>query len=89
MLACNKANKLYKEWKSDQWANTDSKDHNMYFTLKILMDDMYRVLKEYERVNTPSKLHTLITKYKKASEYFDNYKYQSMLAGIKHGPITK
>ena len=53
------------------------------------MNDMYRSLIEYNKFNTTPKLHTLITKYKKANEYFDNYKYQSMLTGISNGPIIK
>tara|TARA_E500000081_G_scaffold123752_1_gene129531 strand:- start:136 stop:414 length:279 start_codon:yes stop_codon:yes gene_type:complete len=92
MLACNKAKKLYSEWKQDEWNTLKDKPveiGTMYNTLEILMNDMYRSLIEYNKFNTTPKLHTLITKYKKANEYFDNYKYQSMLTGISNGPIIK
>ena len=92
MLACNRAKRLYAEWKKDEWYQTLSEKPvsigTMYNTLDILMNDMYRSLLEYNKVSTTPKLHTLITKYKKAKDYYDNYKYQSMLTGMSNGPIT-
>jgi len=61
----------------------------MYITLKLMMDDMYRCVKEYSRVKTQTNLHRLITKYKKTKEYYDNYKYKSMLAGMSNGSTIK
>ena len=101
MLAYNKVKNLLTEWQKDEWFDTisqqksviDEKEFQQYSirhnTLKILMDDMKRNLTQYDKVNTNENLDKLITKYKKASEYYDNYKYQSMIEGIKHGSTIK
>jgi hypothetical protein len=92
MLAYNKASGLYKEWENDDWKSTIHENPElgtMYITLKLMMDDMYRCVKEYSRVKTQTNLHRLITKYKKTKEYYDNYKYKSMLAGMSNGSTIK
>jgi hypothetical protein len=85
MLAYKKAKKLFAEWENNEWSTRGQ----MYVTLKVLMEDMNRCSDEYNKVQRPDKLYRLITKYKKANEYFDNYKYESMLAGISNGSTIK
>jgi hypothetical protein len=85
MLAYKQARKLFNEWENNEWPSRGQ----MYVTLKILMDDMNRCCNEYSKIQQPEKLYRLITKYKKAKDYFDNYKYESMLAGISNGSTIK
>ena len=85
MLAYKKAKKLFTEWENNEW-NTRGQ---MYATLKILMDDMNRCCNDYNKVKSQTNLIRLITKYKKAKEYYDNYKYNSMLLGMSNGPTVK
>ena len=101
MSVNNKAKNLLNEWQKDEWFDTvaqqktviDEKEFQQYSirhnTLKILMEDMKRNLAQYDKVNTNQNLEKVVTKYKKANEYYDNYKYQSMLEGIKHGSTIK
>tara|TARA_B100000809_G_C15066610_1_gene504410 strand:- start:890 stop:1147 length:258 start_codon:yes stop_codon:yes gene_type:complete len=85
MLAYRKAKKLFVEWENNEWSTRGQ----MHVTLKILMDDMNRCCNDYNKVKSKTNLSRLVTKYKKAKEYYDNYKYNSMLLGMSNGPTVK
>ncbi len=85
MLAYRKAKKLFAEWENNEWSTRGQ----MYVTLKILMDDMNRCCNDFDKVNSKANSSRLVTKYKKAKEYYDNYKYKSMLLGMSNGPTVK
>jgi hypothetical protein len=93
MLAYKQARKLFAEWDSIKDTTYDlfvaRKKSSMYSTLNILMEDMNRSCNDYNRINNQTNLYRLITKYKKAKDYFDNYKYESTILGISNGSTIK
>lgn len=93
MLAYKKARTLFTEWDNTKHTTYDrfvaKKKSSMYSTLNILMDDMNRCCNDYNKIQSQTNLFRLITKYKKAKEYYDNYKYEATLLGISNGSTIK
>ena len=93
MLAYKKAKKLFAEWDNTKHTTSDRfvarNKGSMYVTLNILMEDMNRSCDDYNKIQSQTNLVRLITKYKKAKEYFDNYKYEATLLGMSSGSTVK
>jgi hypothetical protein len=92
MLVYNQSLALIKQFKKDHWLDVSIEDQEYNTTkntLKILMEDLSRVVNKYSNIKSKSTLDLLQIKYTKAKEYYDIYKYQSIKAGITNGSTIK
>ena len=92
MSVYNQALKLIQEYQKDHWLEVQIEDveyNTIKTTLKVVMDDLGRIVNKYNTVKNASTLNVLKMKFRKAKDYYDIYKYQSIKSGITNGSTIK